>query len=366
MPDVTIDETAESSPSPAAADVPVGIDRDAVTSWFADHVAGARPPLRFHRVAGGHSCLTYIVTDAAGQRFVLRRPPMGHVLATAHDVAREHRVMAALQDSGVPVPAMIGLSPGDDVNGAPFYVMAHVDGVVLHDLDDATNLLPDDAARRRAGETLVDALVALHAVDPAEVGLGDLSKGSGYVARQLRRWSQQWEAAATRDRPEMPQLHAWLEAHQPADVPPRIVHGDFRLGNAIHRPDGSVAAVLDWELCALGDPMADVSYLLRSWGPPTGSPEGDAGAATGTHASLATGFPAREELIARYARLSGRPVDDLAFWIAFHCWRSASITEGVYRRYIDGAMANADEDADRYRQIVDALVVSGMAAAGLG
>ena len=142
----------------------MGIDLDDVTSWFADHVGGARPPLRFSRVAGGHSCLTYIVTDVDGRRFVLRRPPMGHVLATAHDVAREHRVMAALQDSGVPVPAMIGLSAGDDVNGAPFYVMAHVEGVVLHDLDDATNLLPDDAARRRAGETLVDALVALHAV----------------------------------------------------------------------------------------------------------------------------------------------------------------------------------------------------------
>ncbi|MET0324688.1 MAG: phosphotransferase family protein [Ilumatobacteraceae bacterium] len=362
MPDVTIDETAE---APETSGGPVGIDVDDVTRWFAEHVRDARPPLRFGRVAGGHSCLTFIVTDADGRRFVLRRPPMGHVLATAHDVAREYRVMAALQDSGVPVPAMIGLSAGADVNGAPFYVMAHVEGAVLHDLDDATTLLPDDAARRRAGETLVDALVALHAVVPADVGLGDLSKGSGYVGRQLRRWSQQWDASATRDRPEMPRLHAWLEAHQPADVPARIAHGDFRLGNAIHRPDGSVAAVLDWELCALGDPMADVSYLLRSWGPPTGGDDGDVGAATGTHASLAPGFPSRAELIARYERGSGRSVDDLAFWITFHCWRSAAITEGVYRRYLDGAMANADEDADRYRQIVEALIVTGTAAAGL-
>ena len=356
---MTVDDTAEAS---EASGAPVGIDVADVTAWFAEHVPDARPPLRFSRVAGGHSCLTFIVTDDHGQRFVLRRPPMGHVLATAHDVAREYRVMAALQDSGVPVPTMIGLSPGADVNGAPFYVMAHVDGVVLHDLADATTLLPDDAARRRAGETLVDALVALHAVVPADVGLGDLSKGSGYVERQLRRWSQQWEASATRDRPEMPALHAWLEAHQPADVPARIAHGDFRLGNAIHRPDGSVAAVLDWELCALGDPMSDVSYLLRSWGP---AAAGSEAAPAATHASAAAGFPSRDELIARYERGSGRPVDDLSFWIAFHCWRSAAITEGVYRRYIDGAMANADEDADRYRQIVDALIVTGTAAAGL-
>jgi aminoglycoside phosphotransferase (APT) family kinase protein len=337
--------------------VPAGIDRAAVTAWYAGHVPEAAAPLSFHRVAGGHSCLTYIVTDADGDRTVLRRPPIGHVLATAHDVAREHRIMAALQDTGVPVPRMIALCTDPDVNEAPFYVMAHVDGPVLHTVHDAETLLADDAARRRAGETLIDALVALHAVDPDDVGLGDLSKRTGYVGRQLKRWSQQWEGSRSREVPGMDAMHAWLLEHQPADTPPRIVHGDYRLGNCIHGPDGAVVAMLDWELCALGDPLADVSYLLRAWGET---------AANGDRStSCASGFPTKDEMLARYEAGSGRSLDDLTFWTVFHSFRSAAIVDGVYRRYLDGKMANATEDPTRYRDQVDALVAAGTAAAGL-
>jgi aminoglycoside phosphotransferase (APT) family kinase protein len=195
---------------------------------------------------------------------VLRRPPIGHVLATAHDVAREHRVMHALRDTAVPVPRMIALCTDPAVNEAPFYVMSHVAGPVLHTRADAESLLADDAARRRAGESIVDALVALHAVAPDDVGLGDLSKRTGYVDRQLKRWSEQYAGSQSRDLPGMARMHEWLLAHRPPDGAPRVVHGDFRIGNAIHAPDGSIAAVLDWELCTLGDPLSDVSYLLAT------------------------------------------------------------------------------------------------------
>lgn len=335
---------------------PAGIDGAAVTAWYAEHVPDALAPLHFDRVAGGHSCLTYVVTDAAGTTTVLRRPPIGHVLATAHDVAREHRVMDALRDTGVPVPRMIGLCSDPSVNAAAFYVMTHVAGPVLHTVDDA-EALGDDATRQRAGQTLIDALVALHAVDPDDVGLDDLSKRTGYVGRQLKRWSQQWEGSKSRHVPGMDEMHHWLLEHQPADTPPRIVHGDFRLGNAIHAPDGSIAAMLDWELCALGEPLADVSYLLRSWGEV--SPNGD------RSTSCASGFPTKDEMIARYEERSGRSLDNLTFWTVFHSFRSAAIVDGVYRRYIDGKMANATEDPSRYAMQVDALVAAGTAAAGL-
>ena len=344
-----------------AATAPVGIDAEPVTRWFARHVPDAVPPLHFDRVAGGHSCLTYIVTDAAGQRFVLRRPPLGHLLASAHDVAREHRIMSALQDSDVPVPRMLGVCEDADVNGAPFYVMSCVEGFVLHSADDVREHLPTAEGKARATETLVAALVALHRVDPDEVGLGTLARRGGYLDRQLKRWSGQWEASKTRELPGMERLHAWLVEHRPEEGADRIVHGDFRLGNCIHAPDGTVLAMLDWELCTLGDPLADVSYLMRAWvapeDPVTGSVE------PATHAG---GFPTRDEVAARYAELSGRDLGDLDYWMAFNAWRSAAIGEGVYRRYIDGKMGELPEDVERYALSVEAAMEHGLEFAGLG
>ena len=344
--------------APGAA--PVGVDAERVTAWFAREVRQAVPPLSFARVAGGHSCLTYVVTDDAGQRFVLRRPPLGHTLATAHDVAREHRIMSALQGTDVPVPRTLGVCEDASVNGAPFYAMGFVDGVVLHSADDARALLPSPAARRRAAETMVDALVALHDVDPDDVWLGDLSRRSGYLDRQLKRWSGQWAATKTRELPGMERLHAWLVEHRPAEPPARIVHGDFRLGNALHGPDGTVLAVLDWELCTLGDPLADVSYLLRSWVSPEDPPTGSVDPPT-----RAGGFPTRDEVAARYAAASGRTLEDLDYWTAFNAWRSAAIAEGVYRRYVDGKMGEAPDDVERYARSVESTAELGLAAAGL-
>jgi len=338
---------------------PVGIDPGPVERWFRVHVPEARPPLRYERVVGGHSCLTYVVTDDGGERYVLRRPPLGTVLATAHDVAREHRVMSALQDSAVPVPRMLDLCRDDGVNGAPFYVMGYVDGVVPHTAGDTERLLTSHAARRRAAETMVDALVALHRVDVDAVGLGDFARRSGYLDRQLGRWSAQWAASKTRELPAMERLHAWLVAHRPAESGAGVVHGDFRLGNALHAPDGTTLAVLDWELSTLGDPLADVSYLLRSWATPDQAAGGE-----GLPAA-AEGFPVADELAERYAAASGRSLDDLDYWMALNAWRSAAISEGVYRRYIDGKMGDAPPDVERYARSVEITVEQGLVAAGL-
>jgi aminoglycoside phosphotransferase (APT) family kinase protein len=342
------------------AEVPAGIHAAPVTAWFEEHIDGVVPPLRFERVAGGHSCLTYVVADLAGQRYVLRRPPLGHTLATAHDVAREHKIISALAPTPVPVAPALGLCTDPSVNDAPFYIMGYVDGVVLHDATAARTLTL--AARRRAAEHLVEILVALHEVDVDRVGLGDLSKRTDYLGRQLRRWSAQWENSKTRELPGMERLQAWLVDHQPPDPEARIVHGDFRLGNCIHSPDGSILAMLDWELCTLGDPMADVSYLLRSWASPDEPPR------AGTDpASRANGFPSREEMAARYSELSGTSLDDLAYWMAFNAWRSACIVQGVYARYINGVMGAAGdtEEVRRFGESVVEGMHAGLAAAGL-
>lgn len=343
------------SPDPTP---PLGIDPDPVEAWFRAHVPDARPPLHYDRVAGGHSCLTYVVTDSQGGRFVLRRPPLGRVLATAHDVAREHRVMSALQGTEVPVPPMLGLCTDAEVNGAPFYVMGFVEGVVLHTAGDSERLLGTDA-RRRAAETMVDALVALHDVDVDAVGLGDHARREGYLDRQLRRWSAQWAASRTRELPAMERLHAWLVEHRPPEPEAGVVHGDFRLGNALHAPDGTTLAVLDWELSTLGDPLADVSYLLRSWATPA-----DAAGGEGPPAA-AEGFPTADELAERYAAGSGRSLDHLRYWTALNAWRSAAIAEGVYRRYVDGNMGEAPPDVGRYARMVELTAHQGLLAAGL-
>ena len=337
-----------------------GIDAGPVTAWFAEHVPEAVAPLSFSRVAGGHSCLTFVVTDADGRRFVLRRPPLGIVLETAHDVRREHRIMSALAGTDVPVPEMLGVCEDVTVNDCPFFVMRFVEGVVLHDADTVATALPSGDARRRACESMVDALVALHAINPDDVGLGDLSRPSGYLDRQLRRWSSQWTASKTRELPDMEQLHAWLVENRPEDPPARIVHGDFRLGNALLGLDGQVRAMLDWELCSLGDPLADVSYLVRSWAAPE-----DAAGGTQDPPTRAGGFPSKAEVIARYEERSGRSLGDLDYWLAFNAWRSAAIAEGVYRRYVDGAMGEIPANLEQYARGVEASVQDGVAAAGL-
>jgi aminoglycoside phosphotransferase (APT) family kinase protein len=340
--------------------VPAGIDASNVTTWFAEHVPQAVAPLTFDRVAGGHSCLTYVVTDAEADRYVLRRPPLGHVLATAHDVAREHHIMGGLAETPVPVPRMLGVCEDLAVNDAAFYVMSYVDGTVLHDRSVVDDALPTVELRRRLSEHVVEVLVALHAVDIQAVGLGDLARSSSYLTRQLKRWAAQWEASKTRELPGMERLHEWLVERQPPETETTIVHGDYRLGNMLVGPDGTVRAILDWELCTVGDPLADLSYLVRSWASPDDDPGPNIDPPT-----RAGGFADHGALVARYAELSGRDVSDLGYWMAFNAWRSAAIGEGVYRRYIDGRMGALPDDVEAYARSVDRSVEAGLHAAGL-
>ncbi len=333
---------------------PVGIRPTEVTAWVDRHVGGLRPPLRFALVAGGRSNLTYRVEDTNGRAVALRRPPVSHVLPTAHDMAREHRILRALHPTPVPVPEPLGLCEDDDVTGAPFYVMSYVDGLVLRDAASADALFGDLSARRAAGEHLADTLAALHAVDVDAVGLGDLAKREGYIERQLRRWRAQFEQTKEAGVTQPGAVEAVgnaLAARVPTEQRLGVVHGDFRLDNTVLCNDGSVAAVLDWELCTLGDPMADVGTFLDYWSMPADG-EPILGRAP---ASALAGFPSQDEVLDRYARTSGQDVSDVGYFMAFGYWRLACILQGVYARYRAGAGAGDPDSVEHFPATVARL-----------
>src|SRR5215208_5604199 len=314
------------------------IDGPSLEAWFAREVEGAQPPLEFDRISGGRSNLTYGVTDAAGHRWALRRPPLGKRLASAHDMAREHRIIAALAPTDVPMAPAIALCEDESVNGAPFYVMDFVDGPILRTKAEAEESF--DAAERTAiGERVVDTLVAIHAVDPESVGLGELGRKEDYVARQLRRWHGQWEKSRTRELPVVDNVHGRLSARVPKQGTATIVHGDYRLDNMILSPQGEVAAVVDWELCTLGDPLADVGLLLVYW-----SEQGDELVPLFKPATMGPGFPSREEVKARYAERSGRDLSEIDFYVALGLWKLAIVLEGVYARYSAGQYGKPGAD----------------------
>ncbi len=312
-----------------------GIDVDKVSRWLVDNIDGATAPFVFDLIAGGRSNLTFRVTDARGSRYVLRRPPLGHVLATAHDMAREHRIIAAVGRTGVPVPRALGLCTDTDVNDAPFYVMSHVDGEVLDSADKAALL--DPSLREGASHHLIDVLAELHAVDVDAVGLGDLARREGYIERQLKRWRTQWENSKTRELPAIDEVEARLSRHVPSQQGVVIAHGDYRFGNCLTDvKQGRIAAVLDWELCTLGDPLADVGYLGVYWS------DGPSSALRANDPTPAGGFPSCASLVERYARTTGRDMSEIDYYVAFSCWRLAVISEGVYARYLHGAMGKQD------------------------
>jgi aminoglycoside phosphotransferase (APT) family kinase protein len=331
------------------AEAPEGIDRAGVEAWFGEHVPTARLPLSFERISGGHSNLTYGVRDAGSGRWALRRPPLGKRLGSAHDMGREHRVVSALAPTPVPVAPVIGLCEDESVNGAPFYVMEFVEGPILRGLAEA-EAFPEEADRKAIGERVVDTLVEIHAVDPDAAGLGELGRKEDYVARQLRRWQGQWEKSKTRELPAIDAVHERLAGRIPEQGPATIVHGDYRLDNMILTPGGEVAAVVDWELCTLGDPLADVGLLMVYW------PEaGEDVVALGQPATLAPGFPKREELKARYAERSGRDLSQLDFFVALGYWKLAIILEGVYARYAAGGYGKVDPGIEAFARLVERL-----------
>ncbi len=329
-----------------------GIDVGPVTDWLAANVSGVVPPFRFELIAGGRSNLTYRVTDARGRAVALRRPPVSHVLATAHDMAREHTVMRALQPTGVPVPRTLGLCTDTDVNGAPFYVMSFVEGHILR--DEAASAQLSESVRAHASSSLVDTLAALHAVDVDDVGLGDFARREGYIARQLKRWHGQFEQSTLDGRPGPAVIdRAWevLSAKIPEQQGVSIVHGDYRLDNTVLDDAGDVIAILDWEICTLGDPLADLGLLLVYWA----EADDTTPAVLGTAPTALPGFATRAELVSRYAAASGRDVSAVPYYRAFGIWKLACILQGVYVRYAGGAAAGDRSGVDQFAAGVERL-----------
>jgi aminoglycoside phosphotransferase (APT) family kinase protein len=333
------------------AETPKGIAPEAVTKWLAENIAGAKPPFEFSLITGGHSNLTYRVVDAAGRKLVLRRPPLGAVLATAHDMGREHRIIAALAGTGVPVPPALGLCTDEGVNDAPFYVMAFVEGAVLDTGAMVEKHVPAES-RRGLGRHVIEVLAQLHGVDLDAVGLSDLGRHEGYVPRQLKRWRTQWEKSKTRELAAMEEVYEALQSNIPEQEGATVVHGDYRLGNMLTGSDGRVAAVLDWELCTLGDPLADLGYLMNNWAEPGETGPASRGAAVAP--TVVEGFPTRAEMVAHYSELTGRDASRIDYYRAFSYWRLAAIVEGVLARYLKGVMGKA-ADTSAFRAQVDGL-----------
>jgi aminoglycoside phosphotransferase (APT) family kinase protein len=347
------DPIAQDTEHPAETDEagdPGAIDAPKVSDWFAGNIPGATPPLQFQLIAGGRSNLTYRVDDAAGHAFVLRRPPLGHLLPTAHDMAREHKIISSVAPAGVPVAPALGLCEDPGVNGAPFYVMGFVEGYILRDARAAAF---DEAGRRRAAESLIETLAKIHSVEPDAVGLGDLGKREGYIARQLKRWYAQYQSSRNdshgEEVPDVGVIHDRLAAMIPEQGPAAVVHGDYRLDNTVVATDATIAAVLDWELCTLGDPLADVGQLLAYWTEP-----GEASPA-GASPTTAAGFPRRQEVLALYSAASGRDLGRIDFYLAFAYWKLACILEGVYTRHVAGG-GYPDSDFSRYPQAIAGLL----------
>ncbi len=314
---------------------PAGVDVPNVTRWLSDRVPELAEPLDFARSSVGRSNLTYVVSDAVDRRWVLRRPPLSGLLPSAHDMAREHRIISALQRAGFRVPDMVGFSGDASILGADFYVMGYVGGFTIETASDAEHL--SVAKRRNAGFDLMDTLAELHALDVDEAGLGDLARRDGYFERQLKRWNGQWQAAKARDMPAAQEAHDLLARHVPEQQRVSVVHGDFRIDNVRMGADGRVLAVLDWELCTLGDPLADLGTCMSAWQEP-GEPSGP----LFDSPSRMPGFPTRAEMIGRYAGSSGLDVTAVDYSIAFSYWKLALIMEGVYMRYAGGAYGDVD------------------------
>jgi aminoglycoside phosphotransferase (APT) family kinase protein len=309
-----------------------------------------RADLRATMFAGGRSNLTYAVTDGT-ERWVLRRPPLGHVLPTAHDMTREHTVLAALSVAGFPVPAPVRLCTDPAVIGAPFYLMEHVDGRIYREADDLVALGPD--AVHGLVMTLVDTLADLHALDPAAIGLGDFGRPENFNERQVRRWKKQLDASRSRELPGIDELHARLAEHIPAGGRGTVVHGDYRLDNVLIGDELQVNAVLDWEMSTLGDPLSDVALMFVYADLPL-NPGTDG---RPTAPLRVPGHPSLAELGTRYAERSRRDVSDLRWYVGFAAFKLAVILEGVHYRYVQGQTVG--EGFETIGKMVGPLVMRG-------
>ena len=319
-----------------------GVDLERLAPWFREHVAPVGE-LRAEIIGHGRSNLTYRISSD-GEEWVLRRPPLSHVLPTAHDMKREFRVISAMEATAVPVPHAIAMCEDTSVNDAPFYVMSFVRGLVPND-PNVVKERYDEATLRRIGEELIDTLAALHSLDPTEVGLADFGKAQGFVARQVKRFTGQIGQSKTRDVPELEELGRRLSASIPEKSGEGIVHGDYRLDNCVLSDDGHIAAVLDWEMATLGDPLADLGMQIMYWADSTpGATPGAPGISSNSVTAL-PGFLSRSDAIARYAAKSGRDLSNLDFYVVLAFFKLAVILEGINARYLEGGTVGAGFEA---------------------
>ncbi|MEV5701168.1 phosphotransferase family protein [Streptomyces anthocyanicus] len=332
-------------------DHPPGLDLDRLRVLLDRERPGlVTGPLSGRLIEGGRSNLTYAVTDGTA-RWVVRRPPLGHVLATAHDMRREHRVISALHPTDVPVPRPVLLCEDEEVLGAPFYVMEFVDGTPYRTSEQLAPLGPERT--RAAVLNLVDTLVGLHAVDPAEVGLADFGRPEGFLDRQLLRWAKQLDASRNRDLAGIDELHATLGRELPRSPAPTVVHGDYRLDNVLIGGEGDeIRAILDWEMSTLGDPLTDLGLLVM-YSSPLGMPDSPV-----STTAQAPGHPAPAELVERYAARSGRDVSTVAWYTAFAWFKLAVILEGIHYRYTLGQTVG--RGFDRIGDLVPVFIEHGL------
>ncbi|MBU6246007.1 MAG: phosphotransferase family protein [Actinomycetales bacterium] len=341
-------------------DVP-GLDLVRLRAFLQDAAPGlVGGDLSASIIAGGKSNLTYAVTDGTW-RWIVRRPPLGHVLATAHDMAREYRVMSALQGTGVPVPRMIVLCEDPSVVGAPCYLMEHVDGRAYRRAEELREIGPERTGQ--IARNMVDTLLMLHEVDPGSIGLADFGRPERFLERQVRRWKQQLEASQTRALPRADLLHARLADSIPAETAAAIVHGDYRLDNLLvgdgdqedADQDDAIAAVVDWEMATIGDPLTDVALLyvyMRLARIGVGNAIADA--------MCAPGFLTADQALARYAERSPRDTTAMPFYLGLAFFKLAVIVEGIHRRFVEGKTVG--DGFSGVGALVDPLIEEGIAA----
>jgi aminoglycoside phosphotransferase (APT) family kinase protein len=352
-------DVVETAAEAAASARPPLLILERVRAFLDDHGLGSGPVVASRIGEGGGSNFSFLL-ERAGDRYVLRRPPRPPLPPSAHDVLRESRLQLALEPLGIRVPRIRAVCEDEALLGVPFYVTDYIDGHVV-----TTQLPPgleaDRTARRRLAYDLVDTLVEIHAADAAAPALAPLMRPGSYLERQVRRFSQLWEVNATRDLPVVADVGARLAVSLPEALPPTVVHGDYRLGNMIvgpERPD-RIVAVLDWEMGAIGDPRADVGYLLATYSEPGGDPS-----PLGTSpVTAAPGFPSSAELAARYVERSGRDVEPLPWFEALALWKAAVFCEAIYGRFIRGQLTADDTRAAAFEHVVPAL--AGTASARL-
>ena len=357
---VSSGDIVESSAAAEGLEKPPLLILDRVEEFLDAHGLGVGP-VRARRIGeGGGSNFTFLL-ERGPRRFVLRRPPRPPLPPSAHDVAREAKLQLALREAGFErLPAIVAVCEDESVLGVDFYVMRYLDGVVV--TEELPPALEGETARRALGDDLVDVLVEIHAADVTTPGLAAFARPGSYGERQVRRFTQLWEINKTREIPRVEEIGVWLAANVPVPLSPTVVHGDFRLGNTMVSPaePSRIVAVLDWEMGAIGDPRADVGYLLATYSEPGGPPS-----PLGTSpVTASSGFPSRAELVERYVARSGRDVEPLGWFEALALWKAAVFCEAIYGRYLRGELGAEDARAARFEQGVPCLAEAAAAAAG--